>query len=64
MVVSDLPVLVLTNELFHLVHSSYPAKEVEKESGLAGTWLSVSINPPDTARSAPFKVKECHIHVC
>ena len=41
MVVSDLPVLVLTNELFHLIHSSCSAKEVEKECGLVGN-LAVS----------------------
>lgn len=63
MAVSDIPVVVLIKELFHLIHSSCPATEVDKESGLAGTWLSVSVNPPDTASSAPVKVKECHIHV-
>lgn len=51
---SDLPVLIFTHELFHLIFSPCPIEEGETEHGRVGTWQTVKFNPPESAKCTPI----------
>lgn len=44
--VSDLPALILTHELCHLIFFPFLSEEGERESGWLGVWQLAKVNPP------------------